>query len=176
MKEVLFTSISSICDNCLYVMWIGFKEWQKSLGVCRIWEDIIVKNKLVFSSDLKIISSLELTIFHMIFLHPHKSGIWIGFGETVMPFKCLLIVLIFFSTYWKILLDLTQDFLEFTTLGFTFILSCNGCLLNVLVQFFQFFFKDLSEFKQLLWGDRLLCIQFDSLMDKRSDFFLKIDL
>ena len=47
-------------------------------------------------------------------------------------------------------IDFTQDFLEFTTLGFTFILSFNGCLLNVLVQFFQFFFKDLSECKQLL--------------------------
>ena len=37
----------------------------------------------VFYSDLNIVSRLELTVSHIVFLHVHKGGIYVCLGKTV---------------------------------------------------------------------------------------------
>ncbi len=111
-------NITKICRYWIY-HWKGeivhpanLEMAEEFLGVCRIWKDIIMKNKLIFSSDL-IVSSLELTTLHVIFIHKWHLSV---LEKLLRPFKCLLVALHFSASHWKIILDFTQDFLEFMTL------------------------------------------------------------
>src|SRR5690606_30318460 len=43
----------------------------------------VVDHKLPVGAELKVVGGLELAVFHVVFLHPHESGIGIGFGVAV---------------------------------------------------------------------------------------------
>src|SRR5690606_14251621 len=55
----------------------------KTTSIRRTLMDGVKQNKLVLSSHLYIITRFELTIFHVVFFHAHKSGILIRFGKAV---------------------------------------------------------------------------------------------
>jgi hypothetical protein len=53
-----------------------------------------VADKLIFSTDLQIVSGFELAVLHVVVFHAHKGGAGIGFGTGVaiaQRFKLFLI-------------------------------------------------------------------------------------
>ena len=53
------------------------------LGVCSVRRDVITDDVLTDSSHVHIISGLQLTVFHVVFLHVHKGCIHVGFAVAV---------------------------------------------------------------------------------------------
>jgi len=43
--------------------------------ICRALMQAVADDKLVFRSDLHVVTGLELAISHMIFFHPHEGGL-----------------------------------------------------------------------------------------------------
>jgi hypothetical protein len=52
-------------------------------GVGWILMQTVVNNVLIVTGDLHVVGWFKLTITHVVFFHPHKGGIGIGFGITV---------------------------------------------------------------------------------------------
>jgi len=71
------------------------------------------QNKLVLGGDLRIVSGLELSVLHVILLHPHKSSIYIGFAVRATLCQNLFLLLVFIKILFKIIPDVVQ-------LGFSF--------------------------------------------------------
>lgn len=76
----------------------------------------VKQNELVFRGHLHIVARLQLAIFHVIFLHPHKRGVRVCFGIAVAITKAGFLLLILGESGKKILPNLFQRLLQGTAL------------------------------------------------------------
>lgn len=53
---------------------------RKRRAVGALLVDAVVQDKLVLGGDLRIVRRLELSVPHVVVLHPHEGGIGIGFA------------------------------------------------------------------------------------------------
>src|SRR5690349_14707504 len=110
---VLFAAVTGISGNTGWLLFIGvdmiLKMCYERTGICGLLMYGIGGDELIISTNLNIIAGLELTIAHVIFLHPHEGGILIGFAVTapVLP-NNLFLLFILFQLVWPVLLGIIQ--------------------------------------------------------------------
>nr|WP_229696106.1 hypothetical protein [Paenibacillus albidus] len=75
------------------------------------------QNKLIFGSDLYIITRFELTITHVVFLHPHEGPIRVGLAEAIPVAKQHLVLLVFQQSGQQILTEPLNGFFQWFVLG-----------------------------------------------------------
>jgi len=83
----------------------------KSQCIGTIGKGIVVCEKLIFGSYLKIICRFELSVHHVIFFHTHESCIRIGLGITVPLSQYSQMIFIFFELWQVFFLECLYGFL-----------------------------------------------------------------
>ena len=84
-------------DFPLRMPFYAVQERDQGLYVCTVGECSQADNKLTLHTDLDMISCLSLTVFHMVFLHPHEGGVGIGLGITApIPANLQMVFILFF--------------------------------------------------------------------------------
>ena len=71
------------------------KEGDESPLVCRSPEDVVIGDELVLGGYLDIVSRLGLSVVHRVLLHPHESGVRVGFAEAVLFPQSFQLLLVF---------------------------------------------------------------------------------
>ena len=81
IQIVLFASVSGITDRHVRVSAVKGMEIIRMQRICggvtRTLMEGIVQNELFIGTDLGVISSFELYVPHMVFLHAHESGVMV---------------------------------------------------------------------------------------------------
>src|SRR5258707_15779234 len=88
---ILFASITGIGNTVIgqgaKLFFVLLKMWDQRIGICRVLMDGIRCDVLCIGGYLQVISWLQLTVKHMILLHPHEGSTCICFAVTVPAFS-----------------------------------------------------------------------------------------
>ena len=159
VQVVLLTSVSGVTDRDVRVSAVQgmevFHVQGIGGGVTGTLVEGIVQDELSVGTDLRVVSGLELSVSHVVLLHPHERGVGVCLGVAVAPVENLSLGFIFLQLFGPCLLHAPNLGLHFpvrirSLQGFMYLLQRPFHLLggDVLI-------SDGSGVAQLLLGDGL---------------------
>ena len=89
----------------------------QGFGIRWIWVNAKAYDVSVFSANLYVISRLQLTIEHAVFLHPHKSSVMVCFGITVTSLNVANDFLVFVFPWKDVFLNSLAFFFNPLSVG-----------------------------------------------------------
>ena len=99
VQVVLLASVSGVTDRHVRISAVQgmevFHVQGIGGGVTGTLVEGIVQDELSVGTDLRVVSGLELSVPHVVFLHPHERGVRVCLGVAVAPVKNLSLGFIF---------------------------------------------------------------------------------